>query len=126
MPKPARLSEGSRALRAGLWILEWTVILFAGVVLFHLLRITVPDSRVLTGRLNDCLQSKIQRGQYFSDDDGRSAEILLNQCPSEVDKWTKWCQLDSKDDDRTTCAVKVIVVAQTAIKKFNGASSATK
>jgi hypothetical protein len=126
MEKPARLNEGSWAFRAGLWILQWTIIIFFSVALFYLLKITIPDSQELTMRLNDCLQSNIPRGRYFSDDDGRSAEALLNQCPSEVDKWTKWCQLDSKDDDRTTCAVKVIVIAQTAIKKFNGASSATK
>jgi hypothetical protein len=126
MQKPARLSEGSWAFRAGLWILEWTIILFASAALFYLLKTVVPDSQKLTGRLNDCLQAKIPGGQYFSDDDGKSAEALLNQCPSEVDNWTKWCQLDSKDDDRTTCAVKVIIIAQTAIKKFNGASSATK
>jgi hypothetical protein len=36
-------------------------------------------------------------------------------------KWmhgTRFCQLDSKDD-RTTCAVKVIVIAQTEIRQFS-------
>lgn len=119
MRKPARLREGRWAFKAGLRVLEWTIIILVSVALFYLLKITLPDSQHITGRLNDCLQSKIQPGQYFSDEDGKSAETLLDQCPSEVDEWTKWCQLDSKVDDRTTCAVKVIVLAQTAIKKFN-------
>jgi hypothetical protein len=78
----------------------------------------IPDAQEATRRLHDCLQSKIQHGQYSSNDDGKSAEALLGQCPSEVDRWTTWCLLYSKDDDRTTCAVKVIVLAQSAIKNF--------
>ena len=119
MQKPARLSEDRWALRTGLWILKWTIIILFSVTLFYLLKLTLPDSQHITTRLNDCLESKIQHGQYFFDEDGKSAETLLDQCPSEVDEWTKWCQLDSKVDDRTTCAVKVIVLAQTAIKKFS-------
>jgi hypothetical protein len=119
MQKPAKTSEENRALKAGLWMLQWAVIIFAGVALFYLLNVTLPSSQDVTKRLNDCLDPKIQRGQYFSDDDGKSAESLLNQCPSEVAKWTAWCQHYSGNDDRTTCAVKVIVLAQTAIKKFS-------
>lgn len=118
MQKPARLKEENPAFRAGLWILQWVVIIFVGLVLFYLLKLTLPDSQEITKRLDDCLHPKIQQGQYLSDDDGRSAEALLNQCPSEADQWTTWCQRYS-GDDRTTCAVKVIILAQTAIKKFN-------
>jgi len=98
--------------------LQWAVIIFVSVILFYLLKRTLPDSQEITRQLSDCLQPKIQQGQYLADDDGRSAETLLNQCPSETDKWTTWCQRYS-GDDRTTCAVKVIILAQTAIKKFN-------
>jgi hypothetical protein len=75
-------------------------------------------SKEVTKRLNDCLQPKIHLGNYVSDDDGKSAETLLNQCPAQVDRWTTWCQRYS-GDDRTTCAVKVIFLAQTAIKDFD-------
>jgi len=119
MQKPARLSEDRWAFRAGLKILEWTIIISVSVALFYFLKLTLPDSQHITKRLNDCLESKLQHVRYFPDEDGKSAETLLDQCPSEVDEWTKWCQLDSKVDDRTTCAVKVIVLAQTAIKKFS-------
>jgi hypothetical protein len=119
MQKATRLGEESPVFRAGLRILAWTIVISVSVALFYLLKLTLPGGQDITRRLNDCLQPKIQHGHYFSDDDGRSAETLLDQCPSEMDKWTKWCQLDSKDDDRTTCAVKVIVLAQTAIKQFN-------
>jgi hypothetical protein len=119
MPKPARPSENNRAFRSGLWILHWTIIIFAGVLFFYLLKLTLPSSEDVTARLNKCLQPKIQQGQYVSDDDGRSAEALLNRCLPEVAKWTAWCEHYSGDDDRTTCAVKVIFLAQTAIKKFS-------
>jgi hypothetical protein len=118
MQKPARFSEENRAFRAGLRILQWVVIVFVSVVLFYLLKLALPDSQEITKQLSDCLQPKIQQGQYRADDDGRSAETLLNQCPSEADKWTTWCQRYS-GDDRTTCAVKVIILAQAVIKKFN-------
>jgi hypothetical protein len=112
---PARVGEESWAFKAGLWILQWTIIIFVSVALFYLLKLTLPDSRDVTRRLNNCLEPKIHRGHYVSDDDGKSAEALLNQCPAEVDKWTTWCQRYS-GDDRTICAVKVIALAQNAIK----------
>jgi hypothetical protein len=119
MRKPGRPREDNWTFRAGLWIVQWTIIILFSVALFYVLKFMLPDSQEITKRLNDCLESNIPQGKYFPDDDGRSAEILLNQCPSEVHKWTERCELDSKEDDRTTCAVKVIVLAQTAIKKFN-------
>ncbi len=99
--------------------MQWTVILFAAAVLFYLLKLTIPSTQDITKRLDDCLQAKITNGQYVSDEDGKSAEALLNQCPTEVDRWTERCQLDSKEDDRTTCAVKVIVLTQEDIKKID-------
>jgi len=115
---PARAGGESWAFKAGLRILQWTIIIFVGLALFYLLKRTLPDNKEVTKRLNDCLQPKIHLGRYVSDDDGKSAETLLNQCPAEVDRWTTWCQRYS-GDDRTTCAVKVIVLAQTAIKDLD-------
>jgi hypothetical protein len=117
-PIAARSREDSWAFRAGLWVLHWTIIILVSVGLFYLVNLTLPDNQEVTNRLNDCLDPKVHQGQYVSDDDGKSAETLLNQCPAEVDKWTLWCQRYS-GDDRTTCAVKVIFLAQAAIKKSN-------
>lgn len=119
MQEPGKLNQASWALRATLGILQWTIILSAVVALFYILKLTIPSSQDVTRRLNDCLGTKSQRGQYSLDDDGRSAEALLDQCSAETDKWTTWCQLYSKDDDRTICAVKAVALAQSAIKKFN-------
>jgi len=118
MQNPPRRNQENRLSKVGLRSLQWAIILSVSVVLFYLLKLTLPDSREITRQLDDCLQPKIQHGQYSSDDDGKSAEALLNQCPSEAEKWTTWCERYS-GDDRTTCTVKVIVAAQQAIKKFN-------